>query len=66
MVASFLLWFNAGPDAVTLALPDNEWVREGAVALSTDPAHAVGSRVVAGGELVLAGRSVVVLRQTGV
>ncbi|WP_236554098.1 glycogen debranching protein [Nocardioides sp. AX2bis] len=65
VVASFLMWFNAGPDAVTLSLPDNDWVRQGAVALSTDPDHAVGEAVLAGQELGLAGRSVVVLRQTG-
>ncbi|GAA0980233.1 glycogen debranching protein GlgX [Nocardioides aquaticus] len=65
VVASFLMWFNAGPDAVALSLPDNEWVRQGAVALSTDPDHAVGATVRAGQQLGLAGRSVVVLRQTG-
>ncbi len=66
VVASFLLWFNAAPDPVTVALPPNDWVDEGAVALSTDPAHAVGDAVSSGEELVLTGRSVVVLRQSGV
>ncbi len=45
-------------------LPDNEWVRAGEVALSTDPGLAHGTPVAAGDVLPLAARSLVVLRQT--
>jgi len=60
---SFMMWLNAEPDEVVVRLPENPWVHLGEVVLSTDPAHPHGSRVAAGGELTVAGRSVVVLRQ---
>jgi len=62
--ASFMLWCNAGADRVEATLPDNEWVRAGEVALSTDPDLAHGTQVAAGDLLRLAARSFVVLRQT--
>jgi glycogen debranching enzyme GlgX len=62
--ASFVFWCNAGPDPVPVALPDNEWVRNGEVVLATDPDLDPGTPVVAGGELTLGARSVLVLRQT--
>ena len=62
--ASFILWCNAGADRVEATLPDNEWVRAGEVALSTDPDLAHGTQVAAGDLLPLAPRSFVVLRQT--
>jgi glycogen debranching enzyme GlgX len=62
--ASFVFWCNAGPEPVTVALPDNEWVRSGEVVLATDPDLDAGTPVVAGGELTLGPRSVLVLRQT--
>ncbi len=61
--ASFLLWLNPGPD-VTITLPDNQWVAEGEVVLSTDPAYSIGDRVAAGEALPLLAHSLVVLRQT--
>ena len=62
--ASFVFWCNAGPESVTVVLPDNEWVRNGEVVLATDPDLDAGTPVVAGGELTLGPRSVLVLRQT--
>jgi glycogen operon protein len=61
---SFLMWFNGGPEAVALTLPRNQWVNHGEVVLSTDPHIAVGAPVASGDDLTLAGRSVLVLRQT--
>ena len=34
--SSFLIWLNAGDDAVEVTLPENDWVQEGEVVLSTD------------------------------
>ncbi|MEJ7795320.1 MAG: glycogen debranching protein GlgX [Nocardioides sp.] len=62
--ASFILWCNAGAEPVEARLPDNAWVRAGAVALSTDPGLPPGTPVAAGDPLPLAARSLVVLRQT--
>jgi glycogen operon protein len=62
--ASFVLWLVSGDDAVTVRLPDNDWVHHGEVVLSTDPQHPIGAPVKAGEELVLDGWTVVVLRQT--
>ncbi len=61
--ACFLLWFHAAAEPRSATLPDNEWVRAGEVVLSTDPAHVVGKRVLAGGTLELAGRSLLVIRK---
>ena len=61
---SFLMWFNSGAEDVVITLPQNQWVNSGDVALSTDPAHVVGAPFASGDELTLAGRSVLVLRQT--
>jgi glycogen operon protein len=60
--ASFLVWFNARPDDVTVHLPQNMWIREGEVVLSTDPSHRIGTPTEAGGLLTLCPRSLVVLR----
>nr|WP_246283930.1 glycogen debranching protein GlgX [Nocardioides perillae] len=60
---SFVIWLNASPDPVTLHLPENDWVHAGSVVLSTDPAVPEGTRVVAGGDVDLAGRAVLVLRE---
>jgi glycogen debranching enzyme GlgX len=62
--ASFLIWFNNGPDDAEITLPENQWVNHGEVVLSTDTGNPAGSPVAAGDELVLQGRSVLVLRQT--
>jgi glycogen operon protein len=61
---SFLIWLNGGPDDAEITLPRNQWVNHGEVALSTDPGHPVGASVASGDTLTLAGRSVLVLRQT--
>jgi glycogen operon protein len=60
---SFLMWFHAPGEPGKAVQPANEWVSEGEVVLSTDPAHAVGDVVRAGDTLALAARSLVVLRQ---
>jgi glycogen debranching enzyme GlgX len=59
---SFMVWLHAGPDPVTIVLPDNQWVDTGEVVISTDPAHPVGTTVHTGSTLTLAGCSVLVLR----
>ncbi len=61
---SFLMWFNGGPAPVALTLPRNQWVNHGEVVLSTDPDIVEGAPVASGDHLTLAGRSVLVLRQT--
>lgn len=60
--ASFMAWINGG-GPVSVTLPKNDWVHEGFVVLSTDPALPVGTPVAAGETLTLDGRSVVVLQQ---
>ncbi len=60
---SFMIWLNAGAADVTLALPANRWVHSGEVVLSTNAAVQVGTPVAEGTELILQGRSVLVLRQ---
>lgn len=59
---SFVIWLNSSATPVTLTLPENEWVHTGEVALSTDPALAVGTAITAGQVLELDARSVLVLR----
>ena len=61
---SFIIWLNAGADDVKLTLPDNKWVHHGEVVLSTNAGIDVGDPVLAGSELLLQGRSVLVLRQS--
>ena len=46
-----------------MTLPLNTWVRRGEVVLSTGLAPAIGTSVRTGDQLVLQGRSVLVLRQ---
>ena len=61
---SFLIWLNAADSPVDVVLPENQWVRSGEVALSTDPDVPVGTPVEAGRTMTYSARSVVVLRQT--
>jgi glycogen debranching enzyme GlgX len=61
---SFMIWLHGSPDPLEVRLPENQWVRDGEVVLSTDPDLPPGTRVSAGQELTLAGRSVLVLRAT--
>ncbi|MCX6401451.1 MAG: glycogen debranching protein GlgX [Propionibacteriales bacterium] len=61
--ASFLLWFHAGAEPVTVFLPDNDWVRAGTVVLSTDSALPNGTKFSVGEELTIGGRSVVVMQE---
>ena len=61
--SSFLIWFNGSADPADCSLPPNDWVQQGEVVLSTDPAHAVGTPVAAGESIRLDGRSMVVLRE---
>jgi glycogen debranching enzyme GlgX len=60
---SFLLWLNAHGHDCGIQLPANEWIHEGEVVLSTDPAHPVGRTVTAGSRLTLGAHTVVLLRQ---
>ena len=60
---SFIIWLNAGADDVMLTLPENKWIDHGEVVLSTDADLDLGAPVLAGSELLLAARSVLVLRQ---
>ncbi|MGW9114242.1 glycogen debranching protein GlgX [Microbacterium sp. NPDC055683] len=59
---SFLFWFNAGETEVTITFPENDWIEAGEVALSTDPAVSVGTRVSVEAPLVMAPRTVVVMQ----
>ncbi|MBM7519669.1 glycogen debranching protein GlgX [Nocardioides nitrophenolicus] len=61
---SFLIWFHAGAEAVDVHLPDNDWVRSGAVVLSTDPELPAGTLLEIGGLVRIGGRSVVVMQET--
>ncbi len=62
--ASFMLWFNSGAEPVSVGLPENDWVQAGEIALTTDPDLTPGHPVLAGSEVRLGGRTVVVLRGT--
>ncbi len=62
--SSFLLWLNGSAEDCAVTLPSNEWVQQGAVVLSTDPAHPVDAKVAAGETLTLGARSMVLLEQT--
>ncbi len=61
---SFMIWLNAGGDDVKLTLPENQWVHQGEVVLSTNAAIDTGTTVTAGSSLELQAHSVLVLRQT--
>ncbi len=59
---SFVLWFNAGDTPLEVTLPVQQWVRSGAVALSTDAALPTGTPLVAGQQITLGPRTVVVIQ----
>ena len=61
---SFLLWFNADWVPVRVSLPENDWVQDGEVVLSTDTRLEIGTKVAAGDRISLRRRSVVVLRES--
>ena len=61
--SSFMIWFNAHPEAGKVTLPLQQWVQAGEVVLSTDEAHTVGDRVAAGEVIDIAPRSMLVLRE---
>ena len=61
---SFMIWLNAGAEDVELVLPENQWVHEGEVVLSTNEALPVGTPAKSGTSVPLQGRSVLVFRQT--
>jgi glycogen operon protein len=61
---SFVIWFNAEAEPTVVHLPENAWVHNGDVVLSTDPELPVGKPVNAGEVITLGARSVVVLRQS--
>ncbi|CAN5601787.1 glycogen debranching protein GlgX [soil metagenome] len=61
--ASFVLWFHSADAAVTVALPENDWVRRGEVVLSTAPSLPAGSAVRAGKQVPLDGPCVVAMRK---
>jgi glycogen operon protein len=62
--SSFMIWLNSSEEPTEVTLPENQWVLQGEVALSTDPAIEQGRAVKAGEALVLDARSIAVLRQT--
>ncbi len=61
--ASFLIWFNAHPQAGAVSLPDQAWVKAAEIVLSTDEDHHHGERLDAGESITIAPRSMLVLRQ---
>ena len=62
--ASFVLWLQLRRPSRHVQLPENDWVQQGEVVLSTDPKLPLGTPVKAGDRIRLGGRSVVVLRET--
>ncbi len=60
---SFLMWFNAGAEPVKVRLPENAWVQQGVVVLSTDEENPTGATVRAGEAITLRDRSVLVIQQ---
>jgi glycogen operon protein len=62
--ASFMLWFNSGAQPVELRIPENDWVQQGDIALTTDPDLETGAPVKAGDAITLGPRTVLVLRGT--
>ncbi len=61
--SSFLIWFNAHPEAGKVTLPFQQWVQSGEVVLSTDETHRLGDRVEAGEVIDIGPRSMLVIRQ---
>jgi hypothetical protein len=61
--SSFLLWFNAHPEAGKATLPENDWVSRGEVVLSTDANHPAGELLEAGAVIDIEPRSLIVLRE---
>jgi len=59
--ASFVIWSNAG-DPLDVVLPENEWVQDGEVVLSTDTELPVGTKVRAGDQLAIGHKSIVVIQ----
>jgi glycogen operon protein len=62
--ASFMLWLNSGDRPLRVRLPENDWVQQGEVVLSTDAKLPVGTPVKAGDSLAVGARTVVVFRQS--
>ena len=60
---SFMLWLNGSPHDREVTLPVNEWVQQGVVVLSTDPANPLETKVVAGETITLSARALVLLQQ---
>jgi isoamylase len=60
---SFLLLFNAHHDDVTFVLPAKEWGRRWVAELTTVSDPGVRRQRAAGGKIVVAGRSIQVLRR---
>jgi glycogen debranching enzyme GlgX len=61
--SSFLIWLNAERDVVKVAMPSEEWERDGRVVVSTCPHHPVGTDVAPGESLRLDGHTVVVVEE---
>ncbi len=59
---SFLLWLNGSDAPCEVCLPENQWVQQGTVVLSTDPEAPIGQEFRAGGRWNLTGGSVVLLQ----
>ncbi len=62
--ASFLLWLNASPHACPVVLPAGLGTSGGVVVLSTDPAHALETKLDAADPLTLAPRSLLLLQHS--
>ncbi len=58
-----MLWLNGSPHDREVTLPVNEWVQQGVVVLSTDPANPLETKVVAGETITLSARALVLLQQ---
>ncbi|WP_422385595.1 hypothetical protein [Nocardioides houyundeii] len=61
---SFVVWLNSQPEPVDVTFPENQWVQEGEIVLSTDTDNPPGTLVTAGQTVRLQGCSGVVARQT--
>ena len=61
---SFVIWLNAGAEDVKLTLPATSGCTTGEVVLSTNAGIDIGDPVMAGSEMLLQGRSVLVMRQS--
>jgi glycogen operon protein len=60
---SFMLWLNGSSDDCPVTNPVNDWVQQGVVVLSTDPANPVGTQALAGATTTLSARSLLLLQQ---